>query len=408
MDFFNVVSVNRAKELILENFIDYKFETEVIDILNSQNRILSKDIISEVDVPGFDRSTVDGYAIDVGDSYGASESIPSILDIIGEVKMGKLENRKVVAGKTMYVPTGGMIPKGASGMIMIENTEKMDENTILLYKPISHGENIISRGDDIKRSSLILKKGRKTDASAMGVLGSLGIKNVEVFKRPKFYIISTGDEIIDIDEELTPGKIRDINFYSLYGLIEKLGGEVVGKQIVMDDFTLLKAATDRAIDLSDIVLISGGSSVGTRDYTYKVVDSFQGRGVFIHGMSIKPGKPTIIGEAKGKLVIGLPGHPVSSIIVFKALLEEYINKKLYVEHVIPQVNAKVEFNFPSSPGKTTYQMVRLEKRQGEYFALPSFGKSGMISMLSNSQGYIILEEYEEGIYKGEMRTIYLL
>lgn len=408
MDFFNVVKVDKARELIEEHFKDYKFEREMVDILKSQNRVLSSDIKSQVDVPGFNRSTVDGYAVDVEDSYGASDTIPSILETIGEVKMGEIEDIKISKGQSVYVPTGGMIPKGANGMIMIENTEKMDDKTILIYKPISRGENIIFKGDDIKKSSLILKKGKKIDAGSIGVLASLGIKELEVFKKPKFYIISTGDEIIDIDEELTPGKIRDINFYSLYSLIEKLGGEVIGKSIVKDDFKLLKDATKKAIDKSDIVLISGGSSVGTRDFTYKVVDSFHGKGVFVHGMNIKPGKPTIIGEAKGKLVIGLPGHPVSSIIVFKALVEDYINKKFHTENIPPQINAKMEFNFPSSPGKTTYQMVKLEKREEGYFALPSFGKSGMISMLSNSHGYIVLEDYEEGIYKGEMRTVYLL
>lgn len=408
MDFFNVVKVDRARELIMENFKEYKFETETVDILKSRDRVLSKNIFSIVDVPDFDRSTVDGYAIDVDDSYGASQTIPSILEIIGEVKMGKWESREIESGETMYVPTGGMIPKGANGMIMIENIQKMDKDTLLLYKPITIGENIILKGNDIKKSSLILKKGKKIDCGNIGVLASLGIKRVEVFKKPKFYIISTGDEIIDIDKELTPGKIRDINSYTLHTLIEDIGGEVVGRQIVNDDYTLLKDATEKAIDMSDIVLLSGGSSVGTRDFTYKVVDSFPGKGIFVHGMNIKPGKPTIIAEAKGKLVIGLPGHPVSSIIVFKALVEDYINKKFYIDEIPSQVNGKMKFNFPSSPGKTTYQMVTLEKKGGEYFAMPSFGKSGMISMLSNSDGYIVLQDYEEGIYKGEMKTVYLL
>ncbi len=159
------------------------------------------------------------------------------------------------------------------------------------------------------------------------MLAALGISQVKVYKKPRFYIISTGDEIIDLDEKLEMGKIRDINSYTLYSLITRLGGEVVGRSIVRDDYELLRAKVEKAIAISDIVLISGGSSVGTRDYTAQVIDSFKGKGVFVHGMSIKPGKPTIAGEGEGKLIFGLPGHPVSSIIVFKVLVEYYIRQK---------------------------------------------------------------------------------
>lgn len=408
MEFFSTVSVEEARDLINTHFTDYKFESEDIDILDSLDRILANDIYSDIYVPEFDRSTVDGYGINVTDSHGATDSIPSILNIVGEVKMGEKTNQGIGPGEAIYVPTGGMIPQGANGVIMIENTEKLDDNTLLLYKAIAEGAHIVRKGEDIEKGSLVLKRGRKISPEIMGVLASLGIGRVRVYKRPKFYIISTGDEVIDLDKELTLGKIRDINTYGLYGEIQRLGGQVIGRAIVKDDYELLRTEVEKAADISDIVLISGGSSVGTRDYTYKVINSLEGAGVFVHGVSIKPGKPTIIGEGKGKLVFGLPGHPVSSILLFKTFVVEYIKSKLGIVEIKPRIKALIDFNFPSSPGKLTYQLVRLQEKKGVFYASPSFGRSGLISLLAKSQGYIVLEAHEEGIYKGEEREVWFL
>lgn len=408
MDFFNAVTVERARELTLEKFKDFTFQTEKVDILNANRRILSKDLYSSINVPEFNRSTVDGYAIKVNDSHGANDSIPSILNIVGQVEMGEYTDLEVNSGEAISVPTGGMIPEGADGVIMIENTEKMDEHTLLIQKAISKGENIIFKGDDIKKGNIALKKKKALNPEDIGVMAALGIKSLEVYKKPKFFIISTGDEIIDIHEELSIGKIRDINSYTLKSSIENINCEVVGKSIVKDNYSILKDEVNRALGISDILLISGGSSVGTRDYTYNVINSFDDSEVFVHGISIKPGKPTIIGKIKNKLVVGLPGHPVSSIVIFKALVEYFIYKKLNVERIIPSILAKVDYNFASSPGKKTYQMVNIKKHEDEYHISPSFGKSGMISLLSNSNGYIIIDEYEEGINKGETRKVYLL
>lgn len=408
MEFFNVVSVDEARKIIWKGFKDYKLETEIIELLDSTDRILAEDIYSNINVPEFNRSTVDGYGIIVEDTYGATSSIPSVLNIIGEVKMGIEADLSISPGEAAYVPTGGMLPQNASGVIMIENTEVLDKDTLLIYKSISKGENIVFKADDIKIGEVALEKGRLINAEVIGVLSALGIPKVRVYKKPSFYIISTGDEIIDLDEELTLGKIRDINSYTLYSLIEKLGCKVVGKKIVKDNYDLLRKEVEEALSISDIILISGGSSVGTLDYTNKVIDSFEGKGVMVHGLSIKPGKPTIIGECEGKLVMGLPGHPVSSIIVFKALVEDYINKRLGNNKIIPKVKAIMGFNFPSSPGKETYQMVKLKEIDGLYHATPTFGKSGMITLLSNSDGYIVIKAHEEGIYKGEDREVFLL
>lgn len=408
MDFFNVVKVEEANEIIKMNFAEYEFEIEQVNLIDAIGRIIAGDIISNIDVPEFNRSTVDGYSILVEDSHGSTESIPGILDIIGEVKMGENPKSNIRRGQAIYTPTGGMLPESATGVIMIENTELMDKETLLIYKPISKGENIIYKGDDIKKGDLVIKKGRRLSPEAIGALASLGISKVTVYKKPKNYIISTGDEIIDIDEELSLGKVRDINSYALTAMAEKLGCDIVGRSIVKDDFELLRSEVQKGLSIADIVILSGGSSVGTRDYTDKVIASFGGKGVLIHGLAIKPGKPTIVGEGQGKLIIGLPGHPVSSIVVFKAIVEEFIKDKLSINEIASQVKAIIDTNFPSSPGKQTYHMVKLRREEEKYIATPSFGKSGMISLLSQSQGYIVIKEHEEGIYKGEERIVYLL
>lgn len=407
MDFFNVVSVEKAREKLLEVFKDYQFKIEEVGLIESNNRVLAEDIYSNINVPEFNRSTVDGFAIKAKDSHGANGAVPSLFNILGEVEMGKESTYKVNSGHAVYVPTGGMIPEGADGVVMIEYIEKLDENSLMVYKPISFGENIIFKGDDIKTGELVLKKGRRIFPEVIGVLAALGISRIEVYKKPRFYIISTGDEIIDLEQELEIGKIRDINSYTLYSLILNLGGEVVGKNIIEDDYVLLKKEVEKALNISDIILISGGSSVGTKDYTNKVINSFNGEGVFVHGISIKPGKPTILGEGEGKLLVGLPGHPVSSIIVFKIIIEDYIRSKMDLIDFVSKTKAIMDFNFPSSSGRETYQMVKLEERDGKTYGVPSFGKSGMISLLSDSDGYIVIESYEEGVYKGEERDVYL-
>lgn len=408
MEFFKVSSVEDARKLVLDEFSGYALQSEELELEKTTGRTLSEDVVSEEDVPGFDRSTVDGYAILAEDSHGATDSIPSLLIIKGEVRMGEEAELHIKSGEAVYVPTGGMIPKGATAMVMIENTEKMDDNTLLIYKPVSVGENILFKGEDVRIGQTVLRKGYKLTPQGIGVLASLGISKVNVYKKPRVHIISTGDEVIDIGEKLDLGKIRDINSYSIGSLVESLGGEISGRVIIGDDYEQLLKGVLEGLEKCDLLILSGGSSVGTRDYTHQVIEALGGKGVLIHGLAIKPGKPTIVGDGKGKLVVGLPGHPVSSIVVFKAIVEPFIRSLMNREDILPQVRAWVTQNFPSSPGKETYHMVRLDKENGEYLATPSFGKSGMITLLSSSQGYIVIREHEEGINRGELRDVFLI
>lgn len=408
MEFFNVVSIEEGQRLLDHHMEDFKLSAEVVSLDKAFSRILAENIYSNINVPEFDRSTVDGYAIRAVDSHGASDSVPSVLDLIGHIDMGQATDLLIKPGQAAYIPTGGMLPEGADGAVMVENCEKLDDKTLMVYKAISQGENLVYKADDIEKDSLVLKKGSRLTSENIGVLAALGIKEVKVFKKPSFYIISTGDEIIDIDEELRLGKIRDINSYTLAAEIEKLGGQLVGKAIVGDDYDLLRNQVEKGLQVADIILLSGGSSVGTRDYSHKVLNSFGGAGVFVHGVAIRPGKPTIMAEAKGKLLMGLPGHPVSSLLVFKTFVVDFIKAKMGLNEITPTVRARMDYNFPSSPGRTSYHMVQLRKDGDNYLATPSFGQSAMISLMSKSDGYIVLQSHEEGTYKGQEREVFLL
>lgn len=408
MDFFNVMSVDEVKKILSNNFKNMKIETEIVNILECEGRVLSKDIVSKFNVPEFNRSTVDGYAIKSKESHGCSECMPTFLDIVGEVSMGESASGDIKSGECMYVPTGGMIPNSSDAVIMIEHAEKLDEFTIAIHKPTSTGENVVYKGDDIKKDQIVIKKGKKLNSQDIGVLAALGVSEIEVYRTIKFTVISTGDEIIDLDEDLEFGKIRDINGYAICSLIKKLGGVVVKKSIVKDDYNLLREEVQFGIDNSDIVLLSGGSSVGTRDFTHDVINSFNGQGVLVHGVALKPGKPTIIGECENKVVIGLPGHPVSAIIVFKIFIEYLVNEILEINENKYLIDAIINQNLHSSPGKKTYQMVSLEEIDNKYYATPIFGKSSMITLLSKACGYVIINENCEGLYKKEKVKVHLL
>jgi molybdopterin molybdotransferase len=324
MKFFNVCSIEEAKKRIKEAFGGFELLSEKVSLLDSFDRYNYMDIKSDELLPQFNRSTVDGYAIKSTDSYGCSDTMQNFLRVVGEIEMGMLSNIKINEGEAVYVPTGGMVPDGADSVIMIEHIEKVSPTEIAINKPVAYGNNIIFMGDDIKPGDMVVQKGRKINTADIGKLAALGIYEINVYKKMSFSIISTGDEIVDIDKKPGPGEIRDINGYVLHAIIKEIGGVVKNRVIAVDDYNILKKSLEDALEISDIVLISGGSSVGEKDYTKSVIAQLEGRGVFVEGISIKPGKPTIIGESKNKLIFGLPGHPVSAIIVFKVFIDNIL------------------------------------------------------------------------------------
>jgi len=400
---FTVKTPQEAQNLIDENFKDFELETEYVQLNEALFRRLAQDIYSHEDVPSFDRSTMDGYAVLSADTFGASQAIPSMLSLAGEVKMGIKPDFEILKGQCAYIPTGGKLPEGADGVVMVEYATKMDDDTVLIEKACSPGMHVIFKGDDVKKGELIIKKNSVLRPQDIGALAALGISSVNVYKKLKIGIISTGDELVDINDNVAGSVVRDVNSYTLAAAAEQFNALAVKYGIVKDDWDSLSAVAKKASDECDIVLISGGSSVGTRDITHKIIDALGTPGVFIHGLAIKPGKPTIVGKINNKCIFGLPGNPVAAYFIFRlfvAPLIKYLTKQNYCEEKI--ISAVLLHNIPSNHGREEYVPVILENRDGRYLAKPVLYKSGLISILSKADAYIKIERNEEGKLKGDI------
>lgn len=418
MKFFKVKSIAETEAVIDRLAAAYKLQTEVVPVLEARGRVAAKAVTASFDVPTFDRSTVDGYAVISSDTHGATDAIPALMDMTGTIEMGVEVTQGIGRSQTMYVPTGGMLPPGADGVVMIEDSEKLDDATVGLMRSIAAYDNVIRRGDDIKTGTVIMEAGRQISALDIGALAAQGISQVTVLRRPVVTILSTGDEIIEPGQPASMGQIYDINSYVLQNLLQEAGCVVAERRIVRDDYDELYNAVRSGAEVSDIVLLSGGSSVGTRDYTYDVISNLPDSCVEVQGVAIKPGKPTIVGKGAGKLIVGLPGHPVSSIMVFKVFVERYIRRLLGQAMRTVGFEGALTENVHAAPGRTTYQMVRVEQPeeaviddQADTSAMgdrsqpvkrlvPIHGKSGMISLLTGAEGYIIIDLHQEGYDKG--------
>jgi len=408
MKLLQTETLQSAREKLLE-FMKGKHDTVVIDLLDAEGLVLSENIVSAGDIPHFRRSTVDGYAVIGRDTQGASESIPVFLENIEEVSIGHAAKSSIKNGQCAYVPTGGMIPDGADAVVMIEFCEPFDRRSIAVNDSVSMGRNVVNVGEDVEKGSVILKKGTKLRPQEIGALASAGFSRIPVYKPLKLTIISTGDELVQTYELPGLGQVRDINTCALRSLAEKRGFEIVSTFVLKDEENLLRSAVSQAMGKSDIVAVSGGSSQGNKDITAKILDELSEPGVFIHGISLKPGKPTILGydEKSGTALMGLPGHPVAAMLVFE-LIAVWVKNKLTGQADEKCVYANMKTNMASAPGKTTCQTVRLIESENGYISEPIFGKSGVMSTLTSADGYTLIDMNKEGLHKDELVKVWLI
>ena len=393
------------KEIIRRNI-------EVVDIKNTLHRILAEKIIAASNLPGFNRSTMDGYAIRAEDSFSANESLPSYLKLTEEIKMGDKPEFKINSGEVAKISTGGMLPKGANAVIMIEYTEQIDDATIEVKKPVSPSENVIREDEDLKAGEIILKKGHKLRPQDIGILAGIGKTNIKIYKKPKIAIISTGNEVIPAEGEPQKGQIRDINSYTLRAYVEEAGGIPIYRGIIKDEVTLLEQEVKRTIKEDEIeaVIISGGSSVGARDVTLEVLNRLGKPGVLIHGVSVKPGKPTILAIADNRPIFGLPGHPISAMIIFNLFVRPLISRLQggeYNNESKKNIEAEIDSNIASDPGREEYVRVFLYKKERKHYAKPILGKSGLISTMVRASGLIKIGLNTEGLEKGSKVVVKL-
>jgi molybdopterin molybdotransferase len=406
--FFKVKTPEEVFSL-LRTFATVGEETVPLD--EALDRILCRDIGAPEDLPGFFRSAMDGYAVQAGDTYGASESLPGLFQVVGDVPMGQAPTMAVRKGEAVRIATGGMLPEGADGVVMVEYCHLMDETTLEVNRAISPLENVIQPTDDFERGATVLSRGHRLRPQDLGVLAGLGVGDIPVYRRPRVAILSTGDEVIPMHERPKPGQVRDINRYTLGAFCRRLGADPLEFGICRDLFDGLKARIQDALEQADTVWISGGSSVGVRDLSLEVLETLPRFELLVHGISISPGKPTIIGRVGPKPLIGLPGHVASALVVAEVFLTRLIRRisggREESDATPTEVEAELSRNVESAGGREDYIRVRLKKRGASFIADPIFGKSALISTLVEADGLLRVDMHTEGLYQGQKVKVLL-
>ncbi len=403
-----VKSSDEARYIIENEFPGTLPEYETVTSSEALGRICALDIISGEDIPGYERSTVDGFALRASDTFGCSESIPAQLIYKGEILMGDNSPLEISAGECAYVPTGGRIPSGADAMVMVEYTEDLHDGFIYINKASAPGQHLIFKGDDLKEGDVIVKKGTVIRPLEIGALSSAGISSVPVVRRPKVAVISTGDELIDIGSVPEGSQIRDVNSSLLASAVSDSGGEPVIYGIVPDDYSKLRQTVEKALDSCDILFLSGGSSVGTRDITLKVMESIPGSEILFHGIAVKPGKPTILAKCMGKAVFGLPGHPVSAYFIAREFALPLVRRLSGKKDDTRIIYARTARNLPSNHGREEFVPVKLLPDGQFPAAVPVDGKSSLITTLSEADGYIRIGRDCEGLNRDDKVSVILL
>ncbi|MCK5541218.1 MAG: molybdopterin molybdotransferase MoeA [Desulfobacterales bacterium] len=403
--FFNVKTLDQ----VLENLSRFEcMGTEIVSVIDSTSRILAQDITASLDLPGFRRATMDGYAVVAKSTFGATESNPSWLEIAGEVKMGQTPTFSLKPGFAAGISTGGMLPVGADSVVMIEHTETIDENSVEIYKSVAPLQHVIDASEDFAKGEVVLQKGLELRPPEAGLAAALGYSKIKVYKRPQVGIISTGDEIIDISQIPGPGQIRDINSYTMAGFVKEAKCIPRLYGIIKDDLAALLTTCEKAFKECDMVMISGGSSVGIRDFTIDVLSKIEESEILAHGISISPGKPTIFAKSGNKPLWGLPGQVVSAMVVFKIVVLPFLNKLKGQSNVFEnklKIPARLSRNVASTQGRQDFVRIRLTKQADGLSAEPVLGKSGLIKTMVQADGLLEIGENVEGIEKDSIVNI---
>jgi molybdopterin molybdotransferase len=414
MKLLKVDTIVEVQEKLDLYFRDLVKEEERISLRDANGRYLAEDVNADLNLPAFRRSVVDGYAVRGADTFGVSDSAPVFLDVKGSVDMGVTTELIIGPGETAYVPTGGMIPEGADSMVMIEHVDHLGDTVIGVNRPTAPNADLMNIGDDLKAGQRYFQKGHRIETKDIGLLAACGKEKVSVYRKPTMTILSTGDELVAPSQTPGPGQIRDINAYAIAAFAESAGAQVLSVSILRDQWGPLREAILQALPESDLVILSGGSSAGAKDMTAQVIDSLGKPGVITHGLAIKPGKPTIIGILSGekgnKAIIGLPGHPLSSIIVYDVVVNGFL-KKYYLgnEETTKTISAMMAENVHAGEGRETYQLVTLlpiDKPGADCRAIwraePIRAKSGSILQLAAADGYVVIPAGAEGVYEDQV------
>ena len=401
--FFKVLAPQEALRLLLAV---EPVAAEEIPSIKARARVLAEDLYSAVDLPHFHRAAMDGYAVIAKDTFGASQSLPAYLKLAGVVEMGKAADQPLASGQALRISTGGMMPPKSDAVVMVEYTDETAAGLVEIHRGVSPWQNVIQVGDDIRKGELVFRRGRRLRAHDLGALTGIGISAISVFRQPQVALISTGDEIVDANTVPLPGQVRNINQHSLAGLIEECGGKLKDWGVIRDDRAELTRAIGAALDWADLVVLSGGSSMGAKDIALETILSFPESEFVFHGISIAPGKPTIFAKACGKPILGLPGYPVSALVIFD-LFAAPLLRRLGGESAQSlgrferTVKAKLKTNVASQIGREDYVRVTLEGAANQLVAAPLPSKSGAIFTLVKADGMVRIEMNQDGLEQGE-------
>jgi molybdopterin molybdotransferase len=378
-------------------------QAEEIETADALGRVTYAPIIAPYALPTFARSAVDGFAVRAADTFGASESLPAYLNVIAEVPMGAAADFSLGMTQCALIHTGGMLPGGADAVVMVEYTQSARPGEVEILRAAAHGENVINAGEDVAADEEVIPAGTRLRPAEIGGLMALGITHLMAARRPRVGIISSGDEVISPESELKPGQVRDVNSYTLSALVEEAGALPVRYGILPDRAEVLQAAARRAQQECDLVLLTAGSSASARDLTAQVINTLGQPGVLVHGVSVRPGKPTILAVCNGKPVVGLPGNPVSALVIAWLFLVPLLHDCLGLSRrrLAPSVMARLALNLPSQAGREDWAAVRLTPSEDGYLAEPIFGKSNLIFTLARADGLVRIPPDANGLSAGE-------
>jgi molybdopterin molybdotransferase len=407
-EFLELLPPIKALEQLLEN-LDYRTAAETIMSADAVGRVTAAPVIAPHPLPSFPRSTVDGYAVRAVDTHGASESLPAYLALIGEIPMGAPAELAVGSGQCALIHTGGMLPQGANAVVMVEYTQSAREGEVEVLHALAAGDNVLKVGEDVSTGAVVIPEGVKLRPAEIGGLMAIGKTDVEVAKKPLVGIISSGDEVIAPEEDIGPGQVRDVNAYSLSALIEQAGGIPVRYGIAADSLATMYTTCLQAINENDIVVITAGSSASTRDLTADVINRLGEPGVLVHGVNVRPGKPTILGMCNGKTAIGLPGNPVSALVIASLFVVPVIHTLLGLvsKPLQAYISAALSINLSSQAGREDWVPVRVLDDKLVRYAEPVFGKSNLIFTLTRADGLVCIPADANGLAAGTLVDVFL-
>lgn len=402
MDFFTLLDPAKVEEVIRDNF-PQSSRHEPCSLVEGRNRYVARDYHAPENLPGFRRSQVDGYAVRASDTFGASGSLPAYLTLKGNLEVDENAKTLRISPGTCYrIATGGMLPEGADAAVMVEYTREAAEESVEIFKPVSPSENIVHEDEDLSRGEVIIRRGERIQPFHIGLLAGSGIQEVEVFSPLKIGIVATGDELIEVSEKAAPGKIRDVNSLTLTSLLVPLGTEIERYGIVKDRFESLHETVSAALSSSDMLLISGGSSVGVRDLTVRVLQSFEKTQILFHGLALKPGKPTIVAKVEEKPVVGLPGHVSSTIVSCLRVVIPLIRHFFHNHEDLQGIWLPAGESFFKTVGREEWIKAHIQHEKDQTMVYPVYSKSGVLGSFLYSDGFVVIPQHLEGVQKGQM------